>query len=74
VAVTPEVVRKLSMNWGVTAILCESGNDDEQKIAFAIRRGCEAGFLQRGDVVVATAGISQESGSTNMITIVTVDE
>ena len=62
------------MNWGVTAILCDSQQDDEAKFQFALGYGRDAGFLQRGDVVVATAGISQETGSTNLIRVLTVDD
>ena len=34
----------------------------------------ETGSPQRGDVVVATAGVSQRTGSTNMIRVLTADE
>jgi pyruvate kinase len=42
-------------------------------IEFGIRRGHELGYLQKGDVVVVTAGIHQRTGSTNMIRVVTAD-
>jgi pyruvate kinase len=68
-----DVVRKLAMNWGVTALLLEGERVDERSIRFAVERGREQGFIQRGDVVVATAGISRETGSTNMIRVIKVD-
>ena len=68
-----EVVRKLAMNWGVTAMLFDGEGSDDQKFRFAVRRSREAGYVEPGDVVVVTAGISQETGSTNMIRILTVD-
>jgi pyruvate kinase len=68
-----DVVRKLAMNWGVTALHFEGERADEAMIRFGIERGREQGFIQRGDVVVATAGISREAGSTNMIRVITVD-
>ena len=66
-----DVVRKLAMNWGVTALLFEGERVDEQMIRFGVERGREQGFIQRGDVVVATAGISREAGSTNLIRVIT---
>ena len=69
-----DVVRKLAMNWGVTALLFEGERVDEQMIQFGISRGREQGFIQRGDVIVATAGIARETGSTNLIRVVTVGD
>ena len=75
VAVTSsrDVVRKLAMNWGVTALLFEGERIDERMIAFGVESGREQGFIQRGDVIVATAGISREAGSTNLIRVISVD-
>ncbi len=69
-----DVVRKLSMNWGVTAMLFEGERSDEGMTEFGIRRSRERGYTQKGDVVVVTAGISQKAGSTNVIRVVTVDD
>ena len=68
-----DVVRKLAMNWGVTALLFEGERVDERMIRFGVESGREQGFIQRGDVIVATAGISREAGSTNLIRVITVD-
>lgn len=73
VTVWPEIVRKLSMNWGVTAILFEGERSDQAMIDWAIRYGREIGCIQIGDVVVATAGIKEQPGSTNGIRVITVD-
>jgi pyruvate kinase len=74
-AVTPglEVVRKLSLNWGVTAIHFAGDDANVDMIAYAIDRARERGYLRSGDVVVATAGVSRETGTTNMIRVITVD-
>jgi pyruvate kinase len=72
VTAAPDVVRKLSMNWGVTGLLFEGTRSDEAMIAFAIQRGRELGCIQSGDVVVVTAGVHSETGSTNTIRVVTV--
>lgn len=73
VTVWPEIVRKLTMNWGVTAILFEGKRSDQAMIEWAIRYGREIGCLQPGDVVVATAGIHEQPGSTNGIRVITVE-
>ena len=70
----PDVVRRLSMNWGVTGVLCDTPETDETKIAFGVRHGREIGCIEAGDVVVATGGLHERTGSTNMIRVVTVDE
>ena len=71
---TPEVVRKLAMNWGVTALLHRGDHSDEAKIDFGVERARELGYIAPGDVLVATAGTSREAGSTNMIRVVTVPD
>ncbi|MCH7708825.1 MAG: pyruvate kinase, partial [Myxococcales bacterium] len=79
VSASEQVVRKLALNWGVTAILyqrergAEDERNDEDMIQFGIRRALQQGYVQRGDVVVATAGISQRAGSTNLIRVVEVE-
>jgi pyruvate kinase len=74
VTVSPRVMRKLALNWGVTALLFEGERSDEAMIAYGIRRGRELGYIERGDVVVATAGVTRRSGSTNMIRVVTAED
>ena len=74
VTVSERVMRKLAMNWGVTALLFEGERSDEAMIAHGIRRGRELGCIEQGDVVVATAGVNRRSGSTNLIRVVTAEE
>jgi pyruvate kinase len=74
VTVAPDVRRKLSMNWGITAILFEGKRSDEAMIQFAIRHGREIGCINPGDEVVVTAGISQTTGSTSTIQVLTVED
>ena len=66
------VERRLCMNWGITALRCQD-EGDEDKIAFAIKRAREMGYVEPGDVVIVTAGLSKQSGSTDMIRVLTVD-
>jgi pyruvate kinase len=66
------VVRKLAMNWGVTAVLYTGEASDDAKVDFAVRRARELGWVAPGQVLVVTAGTSQQAGSTNLIRVVTV--
>jgi pyruvate kinase len=70
----PAVVRAFAMNWGVTGVLLESdgGLSDDEVIEFALRRARELGIAAPGDVCVVTAGRSRETGSTNLIRVVSV--
>jgi pyruvate kinase len=74
ITIWPQVLRKLAMNWGVTAIPYAGERSDETMIRFGIQRGCEHGYIQKGDVVIATGGSVGEAGSTDMIRVVTVGE
>ncbi len=66
------VTRTLAMNWGVMPILLRGDGDDEAAIDFAVERAKSLGYVQRDDVVVATAGRSQKSGGTDLIQVVLV--
>ena len=68
------VVRRLAMNWGVMPILYPGKRTDEEKIQFGITRAMELGYVQAGDVIVATAGQSQAAGGTNLIRVISVGE
>jgi pyruvate kinase len=63
------VRRRLAMNWGVTPILYPRHGDDDDRIDYAVRWGCERGYLRANDIVVATAGRSQMTGGTDMIQV-----
>jgi pyruvate kinase len=69
----PDVVSRLSMNWGVTAMCFEGERSDDAMIEFAVRRGRDLGCLQAGDVVVVTTGIDRTTGSTDTIRVITLD-
>jgi pyruvate kinase len=73
VTVWADVVRKLSLNWGVTAVQFQGERSDDAMIQFAIQHGCELGCIQPGDVVIITAGIDRRSGSTSTIRVSTVE-
>jgi pyruvate kinase len=73
VTVSPDVVRRLSMNWGVEAILFEGERSDEAMIEFGISHGREIGCIQDRDVIVVTAGIDRRTGTTDTIRVLTVE-
>lgn len=64
--------RRLSLNWGVTPLLCADERSDREKIDFAIARAKELGYLQTGDLIVATAGFHERPGATDQIRVITV--
>ncbi|MAE96821.1 MAG: pyruvate kinase [Deltaproteobacteria bacterium] len=69
---TAEVARRLSLNWGVTATVAEGAHDDDTRLAHGFDWAKERGVLASGDLVVVTAGISQEAGTTSSIRVVTL--
>lgn len=68
------VERRLCMNWGITALRYDDAGGDEYKIAFATERAQELGYVEAGDIVIVTAGLSAKSGSTDMIRVLTVGD
>lgn len=65
------VARRLSLNWGVTPILYQSGGNDQQKMEFALEAAHSMGFITTGDMVVVTSGARQTTGGTDSIRIIT---
>jgi len=63
------VARRLSMNWGVTAVLYDGDPDDEARIRFASDCVQAMGFAQPGDSIIVTAGQAQRSGGTDMLRV-----
>ncbi|MGB5260227.1 MAG: pyruvate kinase [Gammaproteobacteria bacterium] len=68
-----KVTRKLCMNWGVIPILYEGEPSDRARVAFAIKKGRELGYLKTGDIVISTAGHHQTAGGTDLIRVITVE-
>ncbi len=64
--------RRLSMNWGVAAILYSGESDDEARIRFASEYVQKEGFAHAGDTFIVTAGQAQRSGGTDMIRVITL--
>ncbi len=67
------VARRLSLNWGVTALLCNSHDPDDKRVAMGIAQAKRDGLVKAGDVIVATWGHTHIAGGTDMIRVLTVD-
>ncbi len=77
IAVTPDVAteRRLTLAWGVRPLLARRGRTTDELITNAMARAEEAGLLQRGDLVVVTAGVPPGgAGRTNLIKVEVVGE
>lgn len=74
VTATPAVARRLAMNWGVIPLLYSDPRSDEEKIDFGVQQARALGYLQAGDIVVATAGSSQRAGGTDLIRVITLGD
>ncbi len=74
IAVTssPKVARRLALNWGVTPTVAEGVADDDAMLEHGLAWAREQGVLKAGDIVVVTAGISHEAGSTSSIRVATL--
>lgn len=67
---TDKVYRQLALSWGVVPLLIEEKNEAEELFSYAVDAAEEAGMLQKGDVVVLTAGVPLgTSGTTNLIKV-----
>ena len=67
-----DVMTRLAMNWGVLAMLYEGEGSDDVKIAFAINRAKELGYVRDNDLLIMTAGSSWQAGSTDLIRVLRV--
>jgi pyruvate kinase len=70
---TPEVVRRLTLSWGIYSFLYNGSDSDEARLAFAIDTAKRIGQVASGDVVILITGPSRHAGSTNMLQALTVD-
>jgi pyruvate kinase len=64
--------RRLSMNWGVSAVLYTGEPGDRAKIKFASECAQKVGFARPGDSIIVTAGHTQRSGGTDMIRVIKI--
>jgi pyruvate kinase len=69
---SPDVARRLALNWGVTPTVATGAADDAAMLDHGLAWARDQGVLGAGDIVVVTAGISHKSGSTSSIRVLTV--
>ncbi len=72
-SVSPRICRQMSLSWGVTPIWIARESTADDLFDEAVRVSEKAGYIQKGDKVVLTAGVPLGvSGRTNMIRVVEV--
>lgn len=68
-ATTSEKVRRQNnLSWGVLPVMCDEKSNTDELFEHAVEVAKKTGYIQKGDVVVITAGIPLgQSGTTNML-------
>ena len=77
IAATPkkDVMRKLSLVWGVYTVLSDHTSSTDDVIDLSVQSALEKGYINDGDLIVITAGIPVGvAGSTNLIKVHIVGE
>ncbi|UHA72432.1 pyruvate kinase [Paenibacillus sp. 481] len=72
IAATPseQVMRGLSLTWGVVPVKSEQAASTDEMFAIAEQGGVKSGLVSQGDLVVITAGVPIGcAGSTNLIKV-----
>lgn len=71
---TENVQRMLNIYWGVKPTIAEPVENTDAMIDLAKKEAVKAGLASKGDTIIVTAGIPvTTSGTTNLMTIVTID-
>ena len=70
-----KVWRQLSLSWGVTPIKCELKDNTDELFDHAVEVSLAANAVEKGDIVVITAGIPLGiSGTTNMLKVHQIED
>ena len=60
----------MSMSWGVVPLMCEEKKSTDELFSHAVEVAVKNGLVNRGELVVITAGIPLGvSGTTNMLKV-----
>ncbi|ATF40846.1 pyruvate kinase [Weissella paramesenteroides] len=71
---TENVQRMLNIYWGVQPTIAEPVENTDAMIDLAKKEAVKSGLASKGDTIIVTAGIPvTTSGTTNLMTIVTID-
>ena len=66
----PQLRRQMALYWGLTPIMMPRADNTDELVTLAIETAEKAGLVEKGDLVVLTAGVPVGvSGTTNMIRI-----
>ena len=66
----PQLRRQMALYWGLTPIMMPRAENTDELVTLAIKTAEKAGLVEKGDLVVLTAGVPVGvSGTTNMIRI-----
>lgn len=69
-AMYPHVYRQLNLSWGIYPLHIREEQDTFELFDHAIKAVMEAGFLEKGDLTIITAGVPLgKSGTTNLIKV-----
>jgi pyruvate kinase len=77
IACTPDPVvhRQLKLSWGIIPLLTDEESDTTALFSHAVEAAMEAGHLQKGELIVLTAGVPVgHSGTTNLLKVHVVGE
>ena len=65
-----KVCRQMNLSWGVMPIMIEEETDTDELFQHSINRSVEHGFIEKGDIIVITAGVPLGfPGNTNMVKV-----
>lgn len=69
----PTVCRQMNLSWGVTPLMMEEKSSTDELLDGAVKEAVRSGLLQKGDLIVITAGIPLGvGGSTNMLKVLEI--
>ncbi|MCM0583428.1 pyruvate kinase [Weissella diestrammenae] len=66
------VEKALKIYWGVQPVIADTPANTDEIIASAKKLAVEQGLAKAGDSIIVVAGVAQEVGSTNLMTIQTI--
>ncbi|WP_121639480.1 pyruvate kinase [Virgibacillus sp. Bac330] len=70
VTFSERINRRLSLVWGVHAVMCKRAKSTDEMLDIAVERGLRSGMVEHGNRVIITAGVPVgQSGTTNLLKV-----
>ncbi|MEF2291477.1 pyruvate kinase [Virgibacillus dokdonensis] len=70
VTFSERINRRLSLVWGVHAVMCRRAESTDEMLDIAVERGLRSGMVEHGNRVIITAGVPVgQSGTTNLLKV-----